>query len=320
MTTTEPLEPRRLLAVDLVPLSATVDGQFFVAGETLAITVTLRNTGSSNTVLPVNGVVALSTDGVFGNADDVLLGEFNVGAVAGQKTVSTTIRPTLPAVANARYRLGVRIDPLNYINETNEANNFAVTSTAQFEKVPQLGDDPVVGTAGDDVIELSDNSGGLLLLLNGRYAKRIGSMTRPLTILAGNGNDRITARGELATPLLITGEGGNDTIAGGAGNDELSGANGNDVVLGGGGNDYLLGGAGSDRLFGDAGNDTLSGGGGNDQLYGSTGSNWLIGGAGNDKLFARGNLGAIDTVSGNAGTDYAEFDPGDIVSSIESVG
>jgi Ca2+-binding RTX toxin-like protein len=320
MISTEPLEARRLLAIDLVPISATVQGEFFITGETLPITVTLRNTGTSNTVLPVNGIVVLSVDGVFGNGDDTYLGEFNVGALAGQKTVSATIRPSLPAVGNARYRLGVRLDPLNYINETNEANNFSVTNTTQFEKVPQLGGDTVVGTTGNDRIELREDSAGLLLNYNGYFYKRTGSLTKPLTVLLGSGDDKFTADNRLTTPLFVTGEGGNDTITGGAGNDELSGANGKDLVLGGDGNDYLLGGAGADRLFGDGGNDTLSGGGGNDYLYGSMGINWLIGGTGNDKLFARGNLGAIDTVSGNEGLDYAEFDPGDIISSIESVG
>lgn len=320
MTIAERLEPRRLLAIDLVPISATVAGEYFVTGETLNITVSLRNVGTSNTVLPVTGIVVLSVDGGFGNTDDTFLGEFNLGAIAGQKTVSTTIRPSLPAVANVRYRLGVRLDPLNYINETNEANNFSVTNVAQFEKVPQLAADTVVGIAGDDVIELSENSGGLLLLYNGTYYKRTGSLATPLTVFLGTGDDQFTADNRLTTPLFVTGEGGNDTILGGAGGDELSGANGKDVILGGDGDDYLLGGASNDRLFGDNGSDTASGGGGNDYLYGSLGLNWLIGGAGNDKLFARGNIGAIDTVSGNAGIDYAEFDPGDIVSSIESVG
>lgn len=320
MNLSETLEPRVLLAVDLVPVSATVEGDFFVTGETLPITVSLRNAGTSETVLPVTGIVVLSVDGIFGNGDDVQLAEFNVGSVAGQSTVSTKLRPKMPVVSDTGYRLGVRLDPLNYINETNEANNFSVTTTTQLEKVPQLDDDTLVGTVGNDYLELRESSGGLLLNINGKYLKRTGSLARPLTVLLGSGNDKLTADRKLTTPLLVSGEGGNDTIIGGAGNDELSGANGKDIILGGDGNDYLLGGGGADRLFGDAGNDTLSGGGGNDCLYGSVGSNWLIGGPGNDRLFARGNVGAIDTVSGNLGLDTAEFDPGDIVSSIESVG
>lgn len=51
-----------------------------------------------------------------------------------------------------------------------------------------------------------------------------------------------------------------------------------------GGNDTIIGSAGGDELYGYGGDDTIIGGGGNDILYGGTGNNTLEGGAGNDTV------------------------------------
>ena len=67
----------------------------------------------------------------------------------------------------------------------------------------------------------------------------------------------------------FTGTSGNDTLAGGDGDDSIDGLAGDDSINGGDGGDTLIGGLGNDSLFGgtggdafiaDAGNDTLDGG------------------------------------------------------------
>ena len=59
---------------------------------------------------------------------------------------------------------------------------------------------------------------------------------------------------------MLFGQGNNDILYGGAGNDNLSGAAGSDQLFGGDGDDILNGSVGADRLDGGAGNDTLNGG------------------------------------------------------------
>src|SRR5262245_6434725 len=64
--------------------------------------------------------------------------------------------------------------------------------------------------------------------------------------------------------ILVSGQGGDDTIA----LDEANGALPAAELFGGTGNDVLTGGSGNDLLFGGAGNDTLLGKGGADFLFG----------------------------------------------------
>ncbi len=96
----------------------------------------------------------------------------------------------------------------------------------------------------------------------------------------------------------IAGLEGNDTLYGGAKDDQIDGGNGNDYLFGLVGNDTLIGGAGDDNIEGGAGNDILNGGIGNDAISG---------GAGNDTyLFTKGDgsdkISEVDTASGNVNT------------------
>jgi Ca2+-binding RTX toxin-like protein len=101
---------------------------------------------------------------------------------------------------------------------------------------------------------------------------------------------------------------GADTVYGGLGDDLITAtdqADGDDfntddlTMYGEGGNDTLTGGAGDDLLDGGAGNDVLTSGAGKDNL---------IGGDGNDTFALAGNLTADDTVAGGAGTDTLDVE------------
>ena len=130
--------------------------------------------------------------------------------------------------------------------------------------------------------------------------------------VAGDNLDGSTATAN----VIIIGQGGADTMKGGAGADFLYFDN-RDVVSGGAGSDWAwafaggggaialnltaggfenagggifndsltaAGSAGAVVMVGDLGNDTLTGGNGNDFLYGFGGNDHLRGGAGNDNL------------------------------------
>jgi len=116
----------------------------------------------------------------------------------------------------------------------------------------------------------------------------------------------------------IYGGGGDDEIHGGDDDDVLSGDAGNDAVYGGEGNDDISGGAGDDRLYGGAGSDTLSGGdgddriqtdGGNDTAYGGDGKDTLVGNDGQEELYGEDGAdlilgrGGDDIIFGGAGND-----------------
>ncbi|WP_205742516.1 beta strand repeat-containing protein [Halomonas borealis] len=104
------------------------------------------------------------------------------------------------------------------------------------------------------------------------------------------------------------GDGGNNDLDGGLGNERFYGYAGNDTIDAGGGHDLLRGGAGDD---------VLNGGGGDDLLIDGQGSDTFNGGAGNDEIRLSGtNFDAIDGWSGedvlllDGGIDLDLTDPG----------
>lgn len=83
--------------------------------------------------------------------------------------------------------------------------------------------------------------------------------------------------------------------------DVINGSSGDDIIKGGGGDDTIFGNDGNDNIGGDAGNDTIFGGSGDDYLCGGDGDDTLWGGPGSDGY-----------CSGDAGTNYYIFQPGDV--------
>jgi hypothetical protein len=69
-----------------------------------------------------------------------------------------------------------------------------------------------------------------------------------------------------------------------------------------GGNDTINGMDGNDQIYDGAGNDSISGGDGDDSLYSNAGNDSLDGGNGDDQLIAVGG-GALDSVTGGSGSD-----------------
>ena len=108
----------------------------------------------------------------------------------------------------------------------------------------------------------------------------------------------------------VSGNGGDDLIVTGGGNDVVNGGDGDDTVFTYGGNDQLSGGSGNDNLFGGIGNDTYSGGGGDDLLDENkdratpnvtiSETNTMTGDAGADIIL--GSPG-VDTIQGGSGND-----------------
>ncbi len=129
-------------------------------------------------------------------------------------------------------------------------------------------------------------------------------------VVFGRASDPRAIEGTAVSETL-TGNGADNVIVAGQGNDHIRAGNGADGVHGGHGNDVLCGHAGDDRLFGDVGDDILVGSLGNDLLRGGkgadklaigTGADIAFGEEGNDTFFAAPDeLGAGDRLFGGLG-------------------
>ncbi|MFO1162169.1 MAG: calcium-binding protein [Reyranellaceae bacterium] len=167
--------------------------------------------------------------------------------------------------------------------------------TASF--IPSSGVLSVFGDSLDDIIKLSRNAAGQILVNGGA-----------ITVIGGTPTVANT------TLMQVFGQAGNDTITLDESNGALPPAN----LFGGAGNDVVTGGSGGDKLFGQTGNDTLLGKGGNDLLFGGDGDDTLTGGDGDDQVFGEaGNDRMIwnpgddsDLFEGGDGTDTAEVNGG----------
>ena len=130
-------------------------------------------------------------------------------------------------------------------------------------------DDILVGGAGDDNLDGGTGSDRF-------YVTSDNDMTLSDTSVMGDGTDNfvnieearlysrdlgnsIDASDAININAVIRGNGGNDTLKGGALNDVIQGGDDDDILIGNGGNDNLDGGAGSDLLYVVSDNDmTLS--------------------------------------------------------------
>jgi hypothetical protein len=323
------LEPRQLLAVDLAATYGVLS--YNTRTGVISSTATINNFGNS-AVGTYKIRWFLSRDTVVNNADDIPLKELTLsGSPAPGRSITrsdpVTVSYSTPAGA---YFVGFAVDVDNKIVESNDFNNYQFTSSPSLalaaEPISYLG---TVNREDVRVIPGQDSSGRpqLLLVVNGSTTRRVNPYragTIQISTLAGD--DSISIAADITNPANVDGGLGNDVIVGGAGADTLYGNGGNDTVYGGAdrdllkggaGNDRLLGQADSDRLYGNAGNDYLDGGVGNDRLWGDTGVDQLFGNVGNDTLY--GHDSTRELLSGGNGTDSAQRDPIDVLSSVERI-
>ena len=202
------------------------------------------------------------------------------------------------------------------------------------------------GGAGDDLLSLQfrdtagpqvvfDASGSVAMLALGAGPQMSILGFERFEILGEGQNDRLQMgagddwAGGGSGDDLIRGGAGNDMALGGDGNDLVQGDDGDDVVAGSSGNDVLLGGAGNDYLSADGGwdqadpnDDSVDGGSGNDQLFSTEGSDTLLGGTGDDTvtIFARDLVGSTAQAFGGDGRDLLQIDlsyPADAAQPVE---
>jgi Ca2+-binding RTX toxin-like protein len=189
-----------------------------------------------------------------------------------------------------------------------EAVSTAASAIIQGSVIP-IANAVLPAPAGAIVSSIAATVDSSILSITKLVSLVLGSKPQQLSVQQSSEDD--------ASPAILAGRAGADTITGGDRGDLLLGEGGPDVIRGGNGNDTILAGSGDDAIFGDAGNDKLHGstgddqihgGEGNDSLYGEVGNDALYGGAGNDKLY--GGAGN-DWLHGGEGADFLNGGTGD---------
>lgn len=134
-------------------------------------------------------------------------------------------------------------------------------------------------------------------------------MGKPFLFLAVMAATLVAVSG-VALAAVLTGTNGPDKLVGGAGGDSVNGLEGEDFLAGDptffgpGGDDSLAGGPGRDQVYGRGGDDAVSGGPGNDEISGTLGADAVSGGDGDDLVDDGPHFdAAADEISGGAGDD-----------------
>ncbi len=317
------LEARQLRTVDLQVAAVTVDEPIITSvGQSFELNLDLYNAGNTATTKSTFVHLFLTRDDIVGNADDIQLSTkyYSASIPAKGHAILNVKTGTGISQPSGVFKIGAEIDSVHLVAESNENNNTTLSAPGALTIAEFLDKDSILGTAGNDVIELSVVSSRAIMVVNGKaWSRPIGFFGKHLFIDAGAGNDKVIATPDFNVKLAITGSSGNDTIVGGLKDDELAGGNGRDKIYGGGGWDFLIGASGSDFLFGEAGRDTISGGNGNDRLYSGAGTDILLGGLGDDILNAQdGTADYRDSIYGGDGADTSVSDNEDILSSCET--
>ena len=168
------------------------------------------------------------------------------------------------------------------------------------------GEDRLTGGLGSDVLRGGNQDDQLI----GGVAFTGTQDTSADSLGGGEGNDELwgdnysIGGAPLGGADLLLGEGGDDDVHGGPGNDRVDGGTGSDTLHGDDGDDLVRGGTGNDVIRGEAGNDILLGGDDRDDIGGDIGRDVLIGGL------------QVDALAGADGDDilisgYTDFDNND---------
>lgn len=139
----------------------------------------------------------------------------------------------------------------------------------------------IVGTPGNDVLTVSRSGSQLRLVsnfLSPRNQTIPSASVSSLNISMGDGRDLVNIVATVTQPVTIDGGDGNDLLNAGGGRSVLLGGAGNDLLSAGQGSAVLVGGEDNDLLFGGGQRDVLIGGGGSDILNGGGNEDILIGG------------------------------------------
>jgi HRDC domain/RTX calcium-binding nonapeptide repeat (4 copies)/RecQ zinc-binding len=347
------------LGFSVAPARAAADVSCFRAGTDLTVNVTegfvsrLAMNPPFIEVFDFSGEIACGGDPTTANVDTVLVNDNSTSGFDTTSEIDLSGGPFAPGAADEPSSTS---DEIEFGFTNMEKVNFTGTAGVDGLDFGAAGANVNVGAEGGifsdvdvtftglDTVRV--DAGGSADAISGQGAAFIDSpFPLPLTLVGEAGGDELTG-GDADDNIGLTTDPGDDTLAGGAGNDLLVANVGNDDVNGGPGSDRasylnaaaavtvdlavgaeqntggggldtltaienLIGTQSGDTLRGDAGPNRLEGFGGGDTIEGRAGPDFLLGDnsggdAGNDVILARD--GIADTISCLAGTDSVTAD------------
>ncbi|MEN4903271.1 M91 family zinc metallopeptidase [Luteimonas sp. TWI1416] len=192
----------------------------------------------------------------------------------------------------------IQIDPLHKDGQVEIARERTVAQG-------YVSRDQVVFTtgSGDDDVGVSQRDDGTLdVTVNDEsYEVRLGE-GQELTLRTGEGNDTIKVAPNVDVNIVVdAGQGDNDVLVEGNGDNRISSGDGDDLirVTGSGRNDIHTTG-GSNEIHGGSGVNVIYGGDGSDTIHAGTGTNYIEGGRGDDVIHGGGEF---DIISAGRGDD-----------------
>jgi Ca2+-binding RTX toxin-like protein len=231
--------------VDVLSLNpATITGSVYIGAQGDNDVLTLQtstansytiNLGTGNDTISAAGATSSAIRGDDGNDTITISGQLTTSTVSGLNGIDTI---TISAGVNGGIVNG------NSGSDVISFNNGLLSNNAV-----------IAGGQDGDTINVGNNTN--VTLTSGRINGQDGADTitvRNLTasmaiggasINGGNGSDNLVATAA-TNGVLMSGDLGNDTIAGGASRDTLFGGDGDDRITGGAAGDSLAGGSGSD--------------------------------------------------------------------------
>ncbi len=154
------------------------------------------------------------------------------------------------------------------------------------------GNDTLQGGAGNDTLQ---GGAGSDALDGGADVNTVKFTDRTANLTISLATNTVTGESDtIANFRHVFGGSGNDTITGDGNDNEIAGGDGDDFLLGGSGNDSVYGNEGSDSLRGNDGDDFITGGAGNDSFNGGNGQDTLRGGSGNNVLDGGTDINTVD--------------------------
>ena len=183
-----------------------------------------------------------------------------------------------------------------------DGNDTLIGGVGHDVLIGGAGDDSMVGGAGSDRYDV-DSPGDIVVETNAGPNDAV-YLVRPLGLryTLPEGIEILSCNREVAGAYDIVGNGLNNILSDGAGDDRIDGAAGDDSIISGRGRDTVLGGSGNDTIRGEAGPCDFDGGDGDDWLFGAQGGR-LVGGAGNDRLQTAPNATSAWLLQGGDGRD-----------------
>ena len=188
-------------------------------------------------------------------------------------------------------------------------DNGSVTLDATGALYQQVSSAQGIDSSGGDDSIVSGE--GAKLIIGGAGADRISSGSGDDRVLGDNGSFSFDAAGRLSSMRSTqTGQGGDDRIDVGAGNNLVIGGAGSDHISSGDGNDLILGDSGELSMF--AGTERLqqvrsiaASDGGDDQIRAGAGDDVVVGGTGADLIQAGNSTGQSIVLGDNGQIDWS---------------